>query len=289
MSPRWPRSQTPMGQSVYRGARRLKRRPSNVENARSVIARRRQAGRLTGRGPEHLRSTTARNTGAVQEHFKSARRRRHTSTSSTRARDPTPEVAWPRSRPRAQATNQTGAVVFQPDDYHQLADPGTSTIEKGEVELSGTTDIDGRRTSHHRGEPARHRGLDELGFPTSTTIACTPNPVQFGNSVRIHCKVTGDLDTVPQGSRPPVTVSTTASIAFNVGKRFWRIRSPPRPTGRSRPPARGHRQLTRRWLRHDLDQRPFAPGPAPGIDTDLTDHVRRPTMSIQDQARGPTC
>ena len=99
--------------------------------------------------------------------------------------------------PAGTGTNQTGAVVFQPDDYHQLADPGSSTIEKGAVDaFSGTTDIDGQNRTIGQ---APDIGADELGFPTSTTIACTPNPVQFGSG-QVLCKVTV-TDTV---GPPPV-------------------------------------------------------------------------------------
>jgi hypothetical protein len=100
--------------------------------------------------------------------------------------------------PAGTGTNQTGAVVLQPDGYHQVADPNSATVEKGAVDaFSGTTDIDGQNRTIGA---APDIGADELGFPTSTAIACLPNPVRFGTGP-VLCRVTVTDTTSP----PPVT------------------------------------------------------------------------------------
>jgi hypothetical protein len=43
-------------------------------------------------------------------------------------------------------------------------------------------------------------GADEIGFPTNTAIACTPNPIQFGSGP-VSCAVT----VTDTSSPPPVT------------------------------------------------------------------------------------
>jgi hypothetical protein len=88
--------------------------------------------------------------------------------------------------PAGTGTNQTGAVVFRADDYHQVADSNSSTVDKGAVDaFSGNTDIDGQNRTIGQ---APDIGADELGFPTSTAIACTPNPVQLGTGP-VLCRV----------------------------------------------------------------------------------------------------
>jgi hypothetical protein len=107
--------------------------------------------------------------------------------------------------PAGTGTNQTGAVVLQADDYHQVADPNSSTIEKGAVDaFSGTTDIDGQNRTIGL---APDIGADELGFPTSTAIACTPNPVQFETGP-VLCRVTVTDTTSP----PPVMFRSSVRL-----------------------------------------------------------------------------
>ena len=80
--------------------------------------------------------------------------------------------------PAGTGTNQTGAVVFAADDYHQVAGSGSMTIDHGAVDaFSGTTDIDGQ--SRTIGQ-APDIGADELAFPTTTALSCNPNPLQLG-------------------------------------------------------------------------------------------------------------
>jgi hypothetical protein len=144
--------------------------------------------------------------------------------------------------PAGTGTNQTGAVVFQPDDYHQLADLGSSTIEKGAVDaFSGMTDIDGQNRIIGQ---APDIGADELGFPTNTTIACTPNPVQFGSG-QVLCKVTV-TDTL---SPPPVMFRS--GVRLN-SERFGEFGGSCEELGMTSPTQAGCAQ-------------PFAPG-GPGID-----------------------
>lgn len=144
--------------------------------------------------------------------------------------------------PAGTGTNQTGAVVFQADDYHQLADPGSSTIEKGAVDaFSGTTDIDGQNRTIGQ---APDIGADELGFPTSTTIACTPNPVQFGSG-QVVCRVTVTDSLSP----PPVMFHSGVRLS---SERFGEFGGNCEELGMLSPQQAGCAQ-------------PFVPG-GPGID-----------------------
>jgi hypothetical protein len=100
--------------------------------------------------------------------------------------------------PAGTGTNQTGAVVFAADDYHQFAGSGSMTIDHGAVDaFSGTTDIDGQ--SHTIGQ-APDIGADELAFPTTTTLSCNPNPLQLGFGPT-RCDVT----VTDASSQPPLT------------------------------------------------------------------------------------
>jgi hypothetical protein len=97
--------------------------------------------------------------------------------------------------PAGTGTNQTGAVVFAADDYHQVAGSGATTIDHGTVDaFSGTTDIDGQ--SRTIGQ-APDIGADELAFPTTTALSCNPNPLQVGMGPT-RCEVT-----VTDASSPP--------------------------------------------------------------------------------------
>jgi hypothetical protein len=89
--------------------------------------------------------------------------------------------------PAGTATNQTDAVVFATDDYHQVAGSGSTILDHGAVDgFSGATDIDGQ--SRAIGQ-APDIGADELGFPTSTALSCTPNPLLLGTGPT-RCSVT---------------------------------------------------------------------------------------------------
>lgn len=100
--------------------------------------------------------------------------------------------------PAGTGTNQTGAVVFAADDYHQVAGSGSMTIDHGAVDaFSGTTDIDGQ--SRTIGE-APDIGADELAFATTTALSCNPNPLQVGMGPT-RCDVT----VADASSPPPVT------------------------------------------------------------------------------------
>ena len=97
--------------------------------------------------------------------------------------------------PAGTGTNQTDAVVFAADDYHQIAGSGAMTIDHGAVDaFSGMTDIDGQ--SRTIGQ-APDIGADELAFPTTTALSCNPNPLQVGMGPT-RCDVT-----VTDASSPP--------------------------------------------------------------------------------------
>jgi hypothetical protein len=82
------------------------------------------------------------------------------------------------------------------DGYHELT--GSLTANSGATDgLSGTKDIDGQaRTIGSTSDI----GADELAFPTTTAVSCTPNPLLFGSGAA-QCAVTVTDTTSP----PPVT------------------------------------------------------------------------------------
>jgi hypothetical protein len=98
--------------------------------------------------------------------------------------------------PAGTGSNQTEPPTLAPDGIHQLA--SSITVDHGFVDTSsGTTDIDGQARTIGS---APDIGADELAFPTSTTVECTPNPLVF-ESGPAQCAVTV-TDTT---STPPVT------------------------------------------------------------------------------------
>ncbi|HEY1237807.1 MAG TPA: hypothetical protein VGE91_05675 [Solirubrobacterales bacterium] len=91
------------------------------------------------------------------------------------------------------ATNQTDPPRLAPDGYHELA--GSPTLEGGAVDAaSGVKDIDGQNRTIGQ---LPDIGADEIGFPTSTAIRCTPNPTQFGSGP-VLCAVTVTDTSSPQ-------------------------------------------------------------------------------------------
>ena len=97
--------------------------------------------------------------------------------------------------PAGSGTNQTGAVVFAADGYHEVFGSGSMTIDHGAVDaFSGTTDVDGQSRTIGL---APDIGADELAFPTTTNVSCAPNPLQLGMGPT-RCGVT-----VTDASSPP--------------------------------------------------------------------------------------
>ena len=94
----------------------------------------------------------------------------------------------------------TGNIITAPilaaDGYHELA--ASPTVNAGSVDgSSGTTDIDRQSRTI---DTTPDIGADELAFPTTTSVSCTPNPLVF-QSGAAQCAVTV-TDAI---STPPVT------------------------------------------------------------------------------------
>ncbi len=82
------------------------------------------------------------------------------------------------------------------DGFHQVA--GSPTVNAGATDgNSGTTDVDGQ---HRTIDTTPDIGADELAFPTSTTVGCTPGSLVIGSG-DAQCAVTVSDTT----STPPVT------------------------------------------------------------------------------------
>jgi hypothetical protein len=98
--------------------------------------------------------------------------------------------------PAGSSNNQTADPMLAVDGIHQL--PGSITIDHGFTDgSSGSTDIDGQARTIGS---APDIGADELAFPTTTAVSCTPNPLVFGSGAA-QCAVTVTDTTSP----PPVT------------------------------------------------------------------------------------
>ena len=98
--------------------------------------------------------------------------------------------------PAGSSNNQTADPMLGSDGFHQLA--GSITVDHGFTDSSsGSTDIDGQARTIGS---APDIGADELAFPTTTSVSCTPNPVVFGSGAA-QCAVTVTDNTSP----PPVT------------------------------------------------------------------------------------
>ncbi len=92
--------------------------------------------------------------------------------------------------------NITAVPMLAADGYHEVS--GSATINAGATDgLSGTLDIDGQARTIGSTPDI---GADELAFPTTTAVSCTPNPLVFGSGAA-QCAVTV-RDTT---STPPVT------------------------------------------------------------------------------------
>jgi Bacterial Ig-like domain (group 3) len=92
--------------------------------------------------------------------------------------------------------NITNAPMLDADGYHEVS--GAPTINAGATDgLSGTKDIDGQARTI---DSLPDIGADELAYPTSTAVSCTPNPLVFGSGAA-QCAVTVTDTTSP----PPVT------------------------------------------------------------------------------------
>jgi hypothetical protein len=87
--------------------------------------------------------------------------------------------------------NQTTAPMLAADNVHQLA--ASPTINAGAVDgSSGTTDVDGQSRTLGMDPDI---GADELGHPTSTSIACLPGTVPAGSATTCTLTVTDDAAT----------------------------------------------------------------------------------------------
>jgi WD40 repeat protein len=92
--------------------------------------------------------------------------------------------------------NITNVPMLAADGYHEVG--GSATINAGATDgLSGTNDLDGQARTIGS---APDIGADELAFPTTTAVSCTPNPLLFGSGAA-QCAVTVSDTTSP----PPVT------------------------------------------------------------------------------------
>lgn len=92
--------------------------------------------------------------------------------------------------------NIIGAPMLAADGFHQVA--GSPTVNAGATDgNSGTTDVDGQ---HRTIDTTPDIGADELAFPTSTTVGCTPGSLVIGSG-DAQCAVTVSDTT----STPPVT------------------------------------------------------------------------------------
>jgi hypothetical protein len=92
--------------------------------------------------------------------------------------------------------NITTAPTLAADGFHELA--GSPTINAGAVDgSSGTTDIDRQARTI---DTTPDIGADELAFPTTTTVDCTPGSLVIGAGAS-QCAVTVSDTT----STPPVT------------------------------------------------------------------------------------
>ena len=103
-------------------------------------------------------------------------------------------------------TNQTTAPKLAADGFHELA--GSPTVDAGAVDgSSATADIDDQRRAI---EGAPDIGADELGLPTSTEVACSPNPLQMGDA-QAQCAVTVTDTSTP----PPTTATFLSGVRFS--------------------------------------------------------------------------
>ena len=101
------------------------------------------------------------------------------------------------------ATNQTDPPLLAADGYHQLA--GSPTLEQGALDASSASDdIDGQNRTIGQ---LPDIGADEIGFPTSTAIACEPNPIQLGGGPAL-CTVT----VTDTSSPPPVRFGSSVRL-----------------------------------------------------------------------------
>jgi hypothetical protein len=92
--------------------------------------------------------------------------------------------------------NITAVPMIAGDGYHELA--GSQTIDAGATDgSSGVEDIDGQARTIGS---APDIGADELAFPTTTEVDCTPNPLLIASGPA-QCAVTVSDTT----STPPVT------------------------------------------------------------------------------------
>lgn len=100
--------------------------------------------------------------------------------------------------------NITAAPLLAADGYHQLS--GSLTINAGATDgNSGTTDIDGQQ----RAIGTADIGADELGGPTTTTVACIPESVPAGSTTTCTATVT---DPVMGNPTPTGSVSFTSDV-----------------------------------------------------------------------------
>jgi hypothetical protein len=88
--------------------------------------------------------------------------------------------------------NITTAPMLDADGYHQVS--GAPTINAGATDgLSGAKDIDGQARTI---DSLPDIGADELAYPTSTGVSCTPNPLAFGSGAA-QCAVAVDTTSPP--------------------------------------------------------------------------------------------
>ena len=113
--------------------------------------------------------------------------------------------------PAGSSSNQTADPMLGPDGFHQLA--GSITIDHGFTDgSSGSTDIDGQARMIGS---APDIGADELAFPSTTDVDCTPNPLVFGSGpAQCAVKVTDTTST------PPVTFLSGVRLASDMPGTF---------------------------------------------------------------------
>jgi hypothetical protein len=113
--------------------------------------------------------------------------------------------------PAGSGNNQTADPLLAADGFHQLS--GSITADRGFTDgSSGTTDIDGQNRTIGS---APDIGADELAFPTTTAVSCTPNPLAFGSGAA-QCAV-NVTDTT---SAPPVTFLSGVRLSSDMPGSF---------------------------------------------------------------------
>jgi hypothetical protein len=113
--------------------------------------------------------------------------------------------------PAGSGNNQTADPLLAADGFHQLS--GSITVDHGFTDgSSATTDLDGQNRTIGS---APDIGADELAFPTTTGVSCTPNPLVFGSGPA-QCGVTVTDTTSPT----PVTFLSGVRLSSDMPGSF---------------------------------------------------------------------